>query len=110
MFRSDRSFMPCRCERDVPDECTAESDFGGCFTHSSGDETTSACVDNLAAYQEAAISGETAPNLSYCDCSEMYGCWKEGSTGNCEPMCDESLCMEKLHTCSKSGMPHLMIS
>lgn len=90
----------CSCEDNVDDKCSVEHDFGGCFTHTHGRVTTSSCVDNFVAYKAAASRGFGLPEIAYCDCKQMPGCWEDGPDGTCKPTCGEAQCMSNLHTCS----------
>ncbi|GBF87811.1 vacuolar-sorting receptor-like protein [Raphidocelis subcapitata] len=92
------------CSGPIPDYCTAEHDYGGCWRGSFGGRLHHACADNMRLYRYAAQNGRmddgTRPFVCRCP-----PCFRATPSGGCEPACDPSACDASLGACLPGAPP-----
>jgi hypothetical protein len=82
---------PCRCSGALPDYCTAEHNYAGCWRGTFNGQFYHACKDELKSYRELSEYGvrNESDKLWSCTCPP---CFKATSSGGCEPACDLAYC------------------
>jgi hypothetical protein len=90
------------CSGPIPDYCTPEHDYGGCWRGTFGGQPFHACADNIRTYRYLAQSGALNATSQPFRC-ECPPCFRAAPSGGCEPSCDLELCSEALGACLSNG-------
>lgn len=88
------------CTGPMPNMCTPEHDYGGCWHSKTGGEVVHACVDNMHEYRSLSAFGRLNETVQPFRC-QCPPCWRPTGPDNagCERVCDSDHC-DKLHgTC-----------
>ena len=65
----------CRCTGPLPNKCSPEFSYGGCWTHFASDRNISACVDAITDYKRLAARGRLDASSDWVRCECPSGCF-----------------------------------